>query len=275
MKTHAKHLLALLLGVMMLVSAAGCYPLRIAKAPDPTEVPTSTEAPKDAFNTEEPATEASTGIPTEAPTEAPTEGPTEAPTEAPSEAPATDTPEPGETAAPATPTPAPTPTPKPTNTPAPTAAPTAAPTQAPTPDFVFETTDFFHDNKRYTESVFYGQKLTMINFWSTDCGPCMEELPFFGQLASKYSGRVKILTVLTDSSTPGSIEKATAFLSGVGFTLPALRYNNSMKNAFGAAYLTPPTLPTTVFVDQQGHFVACKKGGQSYSQWCALIDSLL
>lgn len=285
MKTSVKRILLLLLGALLIAASVGCYPTRLAKNPNGGIDASVTDKPEDTFDpdiSDEP-TEAPTEAPTSAPTEEATPAPTEEATQAPTEGPEdsavpTGTPEPSGTPVPtntaAADTPAPTPAPTPTPTPAPTPEPTAAPTEAPSADFVFKTYDFYHGNREYTESVFFNQKLTMINIWSTTCGPCMEELPFFGDLASRYSGRVKILTVLYDSSTDGAIDTATAFLDSIGFTLPALRYNNSMKSAFGG-YLNPPTLPTTIFVDQQGHFVYCKKGAQTYSQWCALLDSLL
>lgn len=277
MKKRFLGALALMLCVLMLPSLAGCSGWRVRPNPntnEPKKEAVVTPDPWEDDETESPETDAPATVePTGSAGD--TEPPmTDAPVSAsPEGTPSAATPTPEE----ATPTPAaatPTPKPTPAPTPVPTPAPTPAPTETPRPDFVFKTYDI-KTNKEYTESIFSKAPLTMINFWSTTCGPCMEELPFFGDLASRYSGRVRIVTVLYDSSAEGAIDFALSFMDSINFSLPVLRYNNSMKSAFGNAYLTPPALPTTVFVDQQGHFVQVKKGAQTYEQWCALIDSML
>ena len=271
MKTLFKKSAALILGALMLLSLTGCYTWRVAKRPSETE--------QQAYVSETPSelpTEEATPVPTEEETPAPTEEATPAPTEEATPAPTGEetpaptaglTPTPKPTPAP---TPAPTPTPKPT--PAPTPAPTPKPTEAPKPDFVFKTYDIVN-NREYTESIFAKKKLTMINFWATWCGPCIEELPNLQRLSNNYS-KLQMITVLYDSGQSGAINSAVNIMNANGITLPALRYNNSMKQAFGG-YLSSTALPTTVFVDQDGHFVKCVNGAKSYEEWCAIINGML
>ena len=114
----------------------------------------------------------------------------------------------------------------------------------------------------------------MVNFWATWCGPCIEELPYIQQLSSAYSGRVKIVTVLFDSQTGGAVDQALSILDSIGVDLPVYRYSGSLKKAF-SAHDSFNALPTTFFVDQNGHIVNIAKGGHTYEQWCALINSLL
>ena len=275
MKTLFKKSAALILGALMLLSLTGCYTWRVAKRPSETE--------QQAYVSETPSelpTEEATPVPTEEETPAPTEEATPAPTEEATPAPTGEetpaptaglTPTPKPTPAP---TPAPTPTPKPTPapTPKPTPAPTPKPTEAPKPDFVFKTYDIVN-NREYTESIFAKKKLTMINFWATWCGPCIEELPNLQRLSNNYS-KLQVITVLYDSGDSGAINTAVSIMNANGITLPALRYNNSMKQAFGG-YLSSAALPTTVFVDQDGHFVKCVNGAKSYEEWCAVINGML
>ena len=113
----------------------------------------------------------------------------------------------------------------------------------------------------------------MINFWATWCGPCIEELPNLQRLSNNYS-KLQVITVLYDSGDSGAINTAVSIMNANGITLPALRYNTSMKQAFGG-YLSSAALPTTVFVDQDGHFVKCVNGAKSYDEWCAIINGML
>lgn len=294
MKESIKRLLFAALAALLLLSCVSCYPLRIAKAPDPTD------EPKDVFNSPDPIDPADTDSPegTEPPdvTELPTdteipewtdnpkysEGPadTDAPqptetaadTEAPTSAPSAD---PGVTPGPTpspTPTPKPTPEPTPTPKPTPTPTPTPEPTQAFNPEFHFSTVDIVN-GRTYTQNVFTKAPLTMINVWATWCGPCIGELPYIQQLYGAYYGRVQVLTMLYDSGN-GGVPEAIQIMEGMGFTVPCLAYNSSMAGAFGA-HLNPPALPTTFFIDNTGHLVKVVKGSHSYSQWVAEIESIL
>jgi|GEM_PF-5115964 len=307
-----KRSLALILSIVFIASMAmmaGCYAPRIAKNPNPTDVvadasqqpdttetdstddateePVGTELPTDDANgtetvTENPtegATEApnntdeATASPTEAATEAATEGATQKPTEAAGTQGATDkptvTPTSGTTAKP---TATPTPTPKPTATPTP--KPTATPTPKPSSDFSDFAAQSINGYANFTNATFANSRLTMVNFWATWCGPCIEELPSIQRLSSTYAGRMQIVTVLFDSQNTGAVEQALSIMSSIGVTLPTYRCSGALKTAF-TAHDNLSALPTTFFVDQNGHIVNIAKGGHTYEQWCSLINGLL
>lgn len=38
-------------------------------------------------------------------------------------------------------------------------------------------------------------KVVVLNFWTTFCGPCVEEIPYFGQLASEYGNLISVAIV--------------------------------------------------------------------------------
>ena len=42
-------------------------------------------------------------------------------------------------------------------------------------------------------------KITVINFWGTWCGGCLEELPYFDQIASEYADTVQVIAIHTDA----------------------------------------------------------------------------
>ncbi len=53
-------------------------------------------------------------------------------------------------------------------------------------------------------------KVTVINFWGTWCGFCLDELPHFSQLATEYKENVTFIAIHTDesfnSSTNGAVD---------------------------------------------------------------------
>jgi thiol-disulfide isomerase/thioredoxin len=64
------------------------------------------------------------------------------------------------------------------------------------------------DNKKI-DSTFYKGKVTVINFWSIGCKPCMKELPFLEQLDSIFPDETfQILSI-----APHSRERLAAFNS--------------------------------------------------------------
>lgn len=255
--------------------------------PLPTEGSDETEAPVSDEPTDEPTDE-----PSEAPSDEPTGEPTEDPTDEPSEAPeseqptgtlppetggtATPTPAPSVTNTPdaATPTPsaAPTATPKPTPTPTPTPAPTPAPTATPKPDIPnFSSKAINAGQGTYDNSFLYGNKLTMVNVWSTTCGPCIAEMPHFPQLESRYGSRgFKILSVLGDSETPGAIPTALSIINGMSFNIPVIRNNGGVPQAFPAA-----AYPMTYFIDSYGRILQRVPAANTFEGWCQIIDGLL
>ena len=45
----------------------------------------------------------------------------------------------------------------------------------------------------------YSDELTLLNFWFTNCPPCVEEIPYLNLLESKYRNKLKIISLCRDS----------------------------------------------------------------------------
>lgn len=264
-----------ILAALMLTAGCG-HPWRIARNPNPTTpdpfVDASTPSPEPTTDepsdepTDEPTNTPDNGINAESPSPAPTPDGEPTPTEIQPEP--SDTPSPAPTPTPTaattpTPSPAPTPTPKPTNTPAHTATPV--------PSNYFTTVAINGDHATYDNSMFAGAELTMINIWTTTCGPCLQELPHIQNLAEAYESRgVQIVTALGDSEQSGAIGGALKYINGIGFNLPVLRNTASFSAQFPAA-----AYPTTYFVDRNGNIVRVVTRSYDYIEWCAILDELL
>ena len=41
-------------------------------------------------------------------------------------------------------------------------------------------------------------RVTVVNFWGTWCTPCVNELPYFDQIARDYAGKVTVIAIHTD-----------------------------------------------------------------------------
>ena len=113
----------------------------------------------------------------------------------------------------------------------------------------------------------------MINFWATWCVPCINELPYIQQVSTEYSD-LQVLTVLYDSGDTGAIATAIGIANSIGFTLPILRYNSSVQNAFGS-YITGGALPTTFFINREGKLLKVVRGSHDLNAWRQEIENLL
>lgn len=166
----------------------------------------------------------------------------------------------------------PTDKPNVTSTPKPTTKPTPKPTPAPEADIKPFSTKAINNSNTYDNSMFGKAKVTMINIWSTTCGPCIQELPHIQQLSNAYSSRgVKIVTALGDSEQSGAIQTALNIIGGIsGFNLPVLRCNASFNAQFPAG-----AYPTTYFIDQNGNILKVVTTSNSYDGWCKILDGLL
>lgn len=141
------------------------------------------------------------------------------------------------------------------------------------PDFTFSTTG--RDGASYDESIFEGNELTMINFFEPWCGPCVGEMGDLERLYEDYSGSgFTVIGVYSDTSMESDLDD---ILSQNGVTYPILHYTGEFDQ-FQTGYV-----PTTVFVDGDGHIVFDASadignayvGSRDYSGWSQIIDRLM
>jgi len=108
----------------------------------------------------------------------------------------------------------------------------------------FELTDL--DGKVIRLSELRGQPV-FINFWATWCPPCRQEMPDIQKAYEKYGKTVRFLAVNL-TATESSIEVVRQYMSGNGYTFPALLD----KNGSVATLYQVRAIPTSFFIDAQG-----------------------
>ncbi len=166
--------------------------------------------------------------------------------------------------------PAPEPTPEPASEPASESMPESerAVMEAMefTPDFTFETVST--DGESWDQNCFADARLTMLNFWEPWCGPCVGEMPDLQRLSEEYADRgFQLLGVYSDFDYT---EEMYQVVEETGVLYPILEYVSAFDQ-FQTGYV-----PTTVFVDQNGHVVGEPYiGSRSYEDWAAILEELL
>lgn len=116
------------------------------------------------------------------------------------------------------------------------------------------------EGERIDSSFIKENKLTMINVWTTWCGPCVNEMPELSVLAKEMlPDGVKILSVCVDGEEELETAKEIIKDSGGGFTVVIpddILEKNLMP--YVDAY------PTTIFVNSKGVLVGSKIVGAPY-----------
>lgn len=103
---------------------------------------------------------------------------------------------------------------------------------------------------KFTQEDFAKYDVTVVNFWSTLCGPCIDELPAIARLAEKLPGNVQIITVCLDTDTmPGEAENIIEKAGFKGITLT--KGDGDFKTVYDEIEYTP----TTIFVDKEGNTI--------------------
>lgn len=120
------------------------------------------------------------------------------------------------------------------------------------------------------QTIFSDNKLVMVNYWATWCGPCVGEIPDLVTISKDYANKgFAIVGVLTgDDDTEG----AKQFIADQGVNYPVVLPEEFFGDNAAGIY----AIPTTMFFDSEGNQVGeTVVGAKSYEDWSGLIDLLL
>lgn len=135
------------------------------------------------------------------------------------------------------------------------------------PDIVFTTTDLY--GNEYTDRIFADADVTMLNMWAYWCGPCINELQDLQKLQNNYAGRgLQIFGVSYDNYSSGNRQE----FERQGITYPSLIATDSLDE-----YLYTGYVPTTIFVDRNGHILCDEPyiGSADYSYWASVVEGYM
>lgn len=100
-------------------------------------------------------------------------------------------------------------------------------------------------------SDYFGTPI-VLNFWASWCGPCQMEMPDFHEKYLELEGEVQFLMINSTDGSRETVESASAFLEENGYTFPVFYDTQSDAAITYGAY----SLPTTFFIDAEGHAIA-------------------
>lgn len=134
------------------------------------------------------------------------------------------------------------------------------------PDFTAEV----NDGSMFTLTE-QKDKVILLNFWATWCGPCVEEMPAFEKIYQEYGDQVAILAV-NSMEDKGTVDQ---FIKEKGYTFP-IAYDE--KGEIGMKYPTDG-IPYTLLIGKDGTvkkiYIGAKGADQQYEEYKSAIDSEL
>ena len=116
-------------------------------------------------------------------------------------------------------------------------------------------------------------KVVLLNFWGTWCGPCLQEIPDFNRLYSKYNKKGLEIVGITipRSGTPDSDKYLKKFMKKWDMEYLILKDIHGFETQmvmieYGQTIGRPLTgVPTTLIIDREGYIVRGYLGPRSES----------
>ena len=122
-------------------------------------------------------------------------------------------------------------------------------------------------------------KITVINFWGTWCGGCIEELPYFDTIATEYKDTVTVVAVHThrDFNTASDYVNTHYKDSDMIFVKDtSLDENDEFADETYFKMLGGgDSYPITIILDENGVIIASIKASMNYNSLKDIIDTEL
>lgn len=116
--------------------------------------------------------------------------------------------------------------------------------------------------------------LTIVNFWGTWCAPCIEELPYFDQIASMYPDNVQVIAVHTDIGSDAAPEFIKKYYPNSNIIF-AKDYKQNGAEGYYTALGGRDAYPYTVVLDNTGIIFAKFVGSVSYQDLLKIVEENL
>ena len=132
--------------------------------------------------------------------------------------------------------------------------------------FEFTTTDL-DGNPIASADLFAQSEITVVNIWTSWCGPCIRELPELQELYTRLLEEgCSIVGMLADDD----LDTAQQLIADNGVTYPILLAPDTLNE-----FIRLEAVPTTLFIGRDGTVLAAPVVGAYIEKYEAVTDSLL
>ncbi|HWL16144.1 MAG TPA: TlpA disulfide reductase family protein [Opitutus sp.] len=109
----------------------------------------------------------------------------------------------------------------------------------------------------------FKDKVVVVDFWATWCGPCRMEIPGYGELQKKYGDKLAIIGMSVDQAGPGVVKK---FMQKTPVGYQVVMADDAVVDAFGGAEGIN-AIPTTFIIDRDGVIRDRKVGAEETAEF--------
>ncbi|MDY3947379.1 MAG: TlpA disulfide reductase family protein [Ezakiella sp.] len=108
------------------------------------------------------------------------------------------------------------------------------------------------------ESIFKNNKLTIVNMWFTGCKPCVEEMPYLGELYKKNKDRgVNLIGICADAGSEEYLKTAKDIMKNANADFTQLVVKDDESNKDMMKFMEGvQAFPSTYIVDENGNIIA-------------------
>src|SRR5438874_2868841 len=114
----------------------------------------------------------------------------------------------------------------------------------------------------------YKNKVILLNFWATWCGPCRAEIPDLVELQNRYKDQLQVIGLGVDDEDQDAIKK---FVDEYKINYPVVIAPDELRFEYGGI----PALPTSFLLDAEGRVVQKHEGLRDPVLYEVEIRSLL
>ena len=135
------------------------------------------------------------------------------------------------------------------------------------------------DGNEYTEDMFTGHKVTMVNLWGTFCTPCIGEMPELQEIYEEYdSSELQLVGLTVDLYISGQLDDnqiaaAKDIVNKTGVKYPILIPSQDIQN--GVINTQIQAVPTTIFFNEKGEQIKVVMGASNKESWINIIEEVL
>ena len=129
------------------------------------------------------------------------------------------------------------------------------------------------DNQVVSQDIFADYDLTIIHVWGTYCGPCKAEMGDYAELYKELPDNVNLIAIVIDTydGIDSNVDHAKTILSDAGAEFTNLRTSDDLY----AVTSNLQYVPSSFFVDRQGHMVGAMLDGASFEDTKARLASYM
>lgn len=132
--------------------------------------------------------------------------------------------------------------------------------------YLFEGYDIFDEEYIVLED-YIGEKVIIVNFWATWCGPCRYEIPDLIDLQEDYEDELIIIGLSFD----GAASTVKTFYNNNDMNYPVLMATDEMDSEYGGV----SAIPTTFIIDLDGNISETIVGSRTYENFeTAILDAM-